>query len=638
MKYPNSFKHYCHGKLGLAIASILLLLICFSCNRSGKPDGNNSKYADAFSSAKKQALVFSTSNNDSAITYADAAIKLMHKMDFNNSDTLFSLLEIKANAYQSKNNMDSVLSILAQAYTEAEEKSDVSMQAKTALLIGSIAQEKDNMYIAKKYLPIAINLLDNQNNEYKKAQAYNCYGQLLESEGNYKKAIEFLMKAFKIFEKLNKFSDLSSVSLNIGNNFNAINSKKQELNFSRTAMDAALKANDTLSLMNSLINLGVYYRSINPDSAIFYYNKVVALKPKSASSKLKLMAIYNIANIALDRKDYKEAMREFNNVLTASQLAKHHMGIAYAYSGIATVYSTIKNNTMAIEYLKKAISIADSIGETRLVMSFKFSLEVIYEENANYKEAHLLAKEITVFNDSSKSAEKQIAIHEMEANYQSEKKELENKILKTELKHTNKLLISRYVIIFVLFIITLILGLFIWRINELYKQRKMAYDVLMKQYKLESELRNENKGEVTVIKESPSETKNTTNEMELPNDSNAILMKQLSEYYETLQPFLNPDFRVEDAAEFLKCTRKNIASSLRENDYSNFASFTNEYRVEHAKKLMQLTEYRNYKTEELGFMAGFGSKQNFYMVFRQVTGLQPSYFHQNITDLPESIV
>ncbi len=53
---------------------------------------------------------------------------------------------------------------------------------------------------------------------------------------------------------------------------------------------------------------------------------------------------------------------------------------------------------------------------------------------------------------------------------------------------------------------------------------------------------------------------------------------------------------------------------------------------------MQLTEYRNYKTEELGFMAGFGSKQNFYMVFRQVTGLQPSYFHQNITDLPESIV
>ncbi len=210
--------------------------------------------------------------------------------------------------------------------------------------------------------------------------------------------------------------------------------------------------------------------------------------------------------------------------------------------------------------------------------------------------------------------------------------------MKTELKHTNKLLISRYVIIFVLFIITLILGLFIWRINELYKQRKMAYDVLMKQYKLESELRNENKGEVTVIKESPSETKNTTNEMELPNDSNAILMKQLSEYYETLQPFLNPDFRVEDAAEFLKCTRKNIASSLRENDYSNFASFTNEYRVEHAKKLMQLTEYRNYKTEELGFMAGFGSKQNFYMVFRQVTGLQPSYFHQNITDLPESIV
>ena len=621
MNYPNSFKHYCHGKLGIAIASILLLLISFSCNRSGKSDGNNSKYAGAFSSAKKQALVFSTSNNDSAIIYADSAIKLMHKMDFKNTDTLFSLITIKVKAYQSKNNIDTAIVFLERCYKEAEDNSDVSLQAKIAVLIGGIELDEDNLYMVEKYIPKAIKLLEHQNDEYTQAMANGYYGVFLNNKGDYKKAIEYLLKAYKVFDKLNKYEDLDYISISIANNFIAIGSKKEGLRYYKIAVDAAVKLNDTANIMSALGNLGRYYRTKNPDSALYYYDKVIALKPAGSTPIFVVSAKYNKANIYTDKKEFDKALGEFNTILTETRLAKNYEGMSYAYSGMSFVYFSLKNKNLAIDCLQRAIKLADSIGKTSLKMSLKEQLQDNYKEYNNYKEAYLLAMEIKTFNDSTKSAEKQIAIHEMEANYQSEKKDLENKVLKSELERTNKVLIARSVIILLLLIVSFILALLLWRINVLNKQRQMAYDVLMKQYKHESEQRNENKEEEKIITIAPDVN-------QIQNDD--FLLNTLNTYYETERPFHNAKLKIEDVSTAVNIPKRTLAKILNNNCNTNFNAFTNNYRVNEAKLLFEHRKYANYTIEAIAQEVGFGSRQSFYNAFEQVTGVKPTYYRDFI--------
>lgn len=620
MNYLNIFKHYSASAKSAIIISLLFVIINISCKRSDKSDIYNNKYSEAFLSASKQANVHSKSNSDSAIYYADMAITLLHKMDYNNSDTLFSLIKIKATTYINKDLFDSAISILERKYNEAVDQNDLYLQARIAILIGGFAYNKDKLSIVEKYIPNAIKIMENQKNEDEKSMAYNIYGAYLGKKGENKKAIEFLMKAYKIFDTKKMFSSLSFVCVNIGNNFTAIGSNKDALNYYRIAVDAATKSKDTANLMSTLGNIGVYYREENSDSAIFYYDKVIALKPADNTNVFVISAQYNKANLYLDKKDYKKALVEYNKVLAICKLTENYTGMAYAYNGISSVYGGRGEKNLSIVLLNRAVNLADSLGATQLTMLLKDQLQTAYENNAKYKEAYLLSKEIKVFNDSTMSVEKQIAIHNIEESYQSEKKALENKLLKTEILKKNNLLISRSLIIIFLLIVSLIFGVLFWRTYIINKQRIIANDVLMKKYKQERELRIEQ--DIAAILEN---SKTAT----VAPDVSLQLYDQIMEYYTTKKPYLDPMFKVETIIADLNSSHKAILQALKLKNH-NFNTITNLFRVEEAKKRMADQSYNNFKIEAIAKDSGFGTKMSFYNAFEQLTGVKPSFYRNNI--------
>ena len=101
---------------------------------------------------------------------------------------------------------------------------------------------------------------------------------------------------------------------------------------------------------------------------------------------------------------------------------------------------------------------------------------------------------------------------------------------------------------------------------------------------------------------------------------------QIREFFEKSEPFLNPGIRVGDIAEKLKMNPREISLILKKNNFANFSSFVNEYRVERARQLFQNEEYKYLTVEAIGEMAGFGSKQSFYLVFETITGVKPGFY------------
>jgi len=104
------------------------------------------------------------------------------------------------------------------------------------------------------------------------------------------------------------------------------------------------------------------------------------------------------------------------------------------------------------------------------------------------------------------------------------------------------------------------------------------------------------------------------------------LIEQLIQYYHTEKPYLDPKLKAEDVAAQLNTSQKAIASALKQYKNTNFNNFTNQYRVDEAKRIMENLSDKFYKVETVAYDSGFGSKSTFYAAFEQFTGIKPSYF------------
>ena len=145
----------------------------------------------------------------------------------------------------------------------------------------------------------------------------------------------------------------------------------------------------------------------------------------------------------------------------------------------------------------------------------------------------------------------------------------------------------------------------------------------MSKYTKESELRIKKPEPELISYEIPNETETVTDELSLLNH-------QLIYYYNTEKPYFNPTLKIEDVSAKLNIPQRTIAALLKKHHNSNFNAFTNRFRAEEAKQLMESEKYKNYTIEAIARDAGFGSRQSFYNSFELHTGVKPSYYRNYI--------
>lgn len=294
------------------------------------------------------------------------------------------------------------------------------------------------------------------------------------------------------------------------------------------------------------------------------------------------------------------------------------MGVASALSGIASTNSKKGNNAKAVEVCNLAIKYADSTGHKALVNRLKNNLHIYYRNVGNFKDAYYTAMEIKAFSDSTQALEKKIALHELEIKYQSVKREAENQRLQLEVENQKQYSKSRTNIIFLLVLIFLLSVFFSWKAYRLFRERSYAYNVLMKQYTDEKAQREIADNQQT----DPSIADNSS----ISKAMDDPLIEKIIRYYEIEKPYLDPKLRVDEVAAKLNTSQKAIAAALKQYNNSTFNYFTNQYRIEEAKRIMENLSDGFYKVESVAYDSGFGSRSSFYLAFEQFTGIKPSYY------------
>lgn len=117
----------------------------------------------------------------------------------------------------------------------------------------------------------------------------------------------------------------------------------------------------------------------------------------------------------------------------------------------------------------------------------------------------------------------------------------------------------------------------------------------------------------------------------LTTQSSTRLANELTDLIEAKKLYLNDSLSLRDLSEALGTSPRYLSQSINENFNCNFFDFTNNYRIEEAKKMFLDKRYSDYKIYEIMYAVGFNSRSSFITAFKKNTGLTPKEFKNKLT-------
>lgn len=320
---------------------------------------------------------------DSCYIYIEKAMA-----EFENYDNPKQKLRIK-NAYglleQYKGNLDKALIIFDD---NIEYSTNI---AKDTSLIGSSHEAKGLIYkqkgdYAKALDEVlkAIYIFEKIDDQF--AVAYNLHllGDIESRMGNFEKSIEHHLKALPYFESNNVDSWVSTILMCLGN---------EEMN------------------------------SENFNNSIEYYGKSLSVSEKIDDSYLQQVTHNNLGRVYLLMEQYNQALFHAKKSATLLESTKSALHILNNQNLIGNIYHLSGQSIKSLPYYDKIIPEADSLGLKRVLSDSYLYRSDAYAGINDYRKALVDYKIYSAVKDTIFNEEKSVQIEDMRAKYDTEKKE-----------------------------------------------------------------------------------------------------------------------------------------------------------------------------------------------------------------------
>ena len=112
-----------------------------------------------------------------------------------------------------------------------------------------------------------------------------------------------------------------------------------------------------------------------------------------------------------------------------------------------------------------------------------------------------------------------------------------------------------------------------------------------------------------------------------------IDLKKLYNYVTTQvieeEMYLKDQFNLNWLATELNVKVKHLSIAINENNFENFSTYSNHFKIEKAKKLIKNNYLKNYSVEALASASGFKAVNTFYRIFKNETGITPNTYAEN---------
>lgn len=474
---------------------------------------------------------------------------------------------------------------------------------------------------------------------------------------DYKLSLELLLKALEICENINYDEYIGQIYNNIGN----IHYQFKDYKSARRYYGLAYKKSTDSAFLGSVFNnLGMLAHEENMlDSALQLYKKAYTIKNGINDSAYNA-TVNNIALICQSLKIYDSAFFYHNIALKGARKFRLESEEAMILSNMGQLHFSINNMDSAICYLKLSNEIAERLTLFNILSSNYLSFSNIEEGRGDINKSFDYYKKYSKIKDSLFNVSAYGTISELQSIYEMRKVDKQIKELNIEQEIKERTIVMQRRLQFVMGLILLVVIIFLALLYIKNRTLNRAYNVLasknmeiVKSDRLNEELRNEyeaklkakdeiiascflrvgNEEQETIIVGSPKASRahkiaspQKYQSSSLKDEYRDELVSQILSIMDDKELFCDVDFSVDKLSKMIGSNPTYVSQIINETFKKNFRSFIDEYRIKEARRLLSSADYQKYSIESIGTMVGFKSRRSFDTIFKEVTGISPSFY------------
>lgn len=255
------------------------------------------------------------------------------------------------------------------------------------------------------------------------AKSYSNLSLVYYYQGKYEKDLNYSLKAIHIFEKINDKENLSLEWGELGYRMKKRNLEKA-IQYMQKAKYIAEKNTLRKPLLSIYNNYGVLKEMKKEyDSALFFYNKGLALKERIKDQVGIPYSLNNIAGVFVLRKQFDKAEENYQKALEIRKKINDTVGIAENYSYLGDVYFTKNDFKKAINFYQKTTDITDKHKYLGLSQDTYRKISECYEALGDKENALLNFKKFSALKDSLVNQDTNSKIAELEVKFDTNEKE-----------------------------------------------------------------------------------------------------------------------------------------------------------------------------------------------------------------------
>jgi len=334
-----------------------------------------------------------------------------------------ALLE-EADRLKEVSNPDSAALLCRQALQVSLFLKDSSLIARSYYGLGQWAIAANRKEEALTYLQRSLSIRFEKEQSSNTARVYNDMGYLYGNKGELDKQREWYLKAMRLYDRINDADGMAETLSNLSGSSLELGDKQEAVLYATQALRIRERGQDKDILALSYNNLSqIYLQMDSMDQAIRLQREGLRYAELSGS-KRRLAQSYTGMSLLLNRKgkneeafDYeKKAIRLCRETGDSGMLA--HRCIA-----AAVLSASLKDSVGAEGYFDEGVKISLAIDDKGNLRDLYYYRTVFYKERKDFYRAYESLKKYYAYKDSILRAETARNIAEIQARYETEKKD-----------------------------------------------------------------------------------------------------------------------------------------------------------------------------------------------------------------------
>ena len=375
--------------------------------------------------------------------------------------------------YCSKEN-DKALMYLQEAYTLATSLHYRKGIGKSLLWQGRVYYYKDNYRLATGYLGKAKSILMELNDTGDLAFLYFAEAAVSGLRGDYIHTVALYKKSIALSEQTGNKKLMSTSYSSIGTIMLTHGEAEKSLEYFNEALAIKKSINHKAGISNVYTGMANAYESLDmPDSALKYHNKALKIRTELNNDRAIANSEYNRAGVLIKLGKYTDAEKALKRAQQIYNKLEEKTGTIITGLRLARAENKL-GKTDAVSIAENSLKMAEDINNPNLVSYACKVLADLYAGNDDYKRAYEYQAKHKQLHDSLFNRDKERMLAEMEAKFQSERKDSKIRLLKskTESQRKNSILLISVVIVFAVAIVLLFL-LFRLKSTAFNRQQKL---------------------------------------------------------------------------------------------------------------------------------------------------------------------